>query len=187
MTKLFPYIDGLVQAADCRKRREKDWVGIIVHHTGFGQTIPDWKKFFKNITAWLAKKDDVYASAHFHISRDGVVDQIVDPREYEAFHAGKSRWWHPVFQKAVPDWNRYAIGIELNGDGNRIDYTWAQYKQLAMLTCDLKKEFPTIDLDHCLVGHSDIAPGRKFDPGSRFNWDYFRALVSSELKFRDKK
>ena len=192
MKKLFDYIDGLYDAADKRFRREKYWMGIVIHHTGYGSSAPVWKKFFKNISAWMAKKDDVYASAHFHIAREGVneddhfalVDQLVDPTLHESFHAGKSQWYHPLLKRIVPDWNRWSIGIELNGDGNRTPYTKAQINSTVRLIVDLYFRFPTIDLDKCLVGHSDIAPGRKTDPGFYFPWDEVRSRVKKEIQDR---
>lgn len=104
-------------------------------------------------------------SAHFLVCRDGALWQFV-PCAERAWHAGESSW------KGRARCNDFSIGIELEGTGEA-PFTAAQYRQLARLTRVLKARYPIRDI----VGHSDIAPGRKSDPGPRFDWTRYRALL----------
>lgn len=174
-------VDQILEGYDKRKRREKDWYGIIIHHTGVGNrkniSKSLWQKLNKNIANFLAKKDNIYVSAHYQISRDGKIIQIINPEYYEAFHAGKSSYYHPIYKTTKQDWNRYSIGIELLGDGNLHKYSRSQYNSLAKLTKDLINIY---DIDPSLIrGHYHISPGRKPDPGSLFDWNYFYSLIFS--------
>lgn len=175
-------IEKGITAHDKRRRREKGWVGIIIHHTGIGNrkspSRKKWKELYKNITAYLAKKDKNYVSSHYTIGREGEISQIVDPETHEAYHAGKSRYWHPIKRRWCDDWNRYAIGIELIGDGNKEPYTFEQYIACARLCCELMKEHQSIS-PLAITGHDVIAwpRGRKDDPGVLFHWEYFFRLI----------
>lgn len=155
------------KANDFRLRREKDWTGIIIHHTG--QSRPENKHALQNIVHWLTKKDKYYVSAHYVISYEGHTARLLDPEKYEAFHAGRSRYWHPYRRRMCNDWNRYSIGIELVGNGEVYDYSKAQYKSLIRLIKDLMKKYPTIH-PLAITGHENIAPDRKVDPGQYFDW-----------------
>lgn len=170
-------------AADSRLRREKVWVGIVIHHTGLPVETPRdssaWAKFFESMKSWLTRKDEAYLSAHFLIGRDGTIAQLVDPATHEAFHAGVSELWHPLKRQPAADWNRYAIGIELLGDGNREAYSDEQYGALARLCRDLMDKYPTIH-PRAICGHEELAPGRKSDPGLLFNWRRFFGLLFRE-------
>jgi N-acetyl-anhydromuramoyl-L-alanine amidase len=104
-------------------------------------------------------------SAHFLIRRDGELIQFV-PCTRRAWHAGESTW------QSRSRCNDFSIGIELEGTGEA-PYTGAQYERLAALTRALKTRYP---LAH-IVGHSDVAPGRKSDPGPSFDWVRYRALL----------
>lgn len=165
------------EANDKRPRQiGNNWVGLVIHHTDIGGRDPDtvddrtWMSLFKNITNYLAKKDDNYVSAHYHVGRMGECVELVDPTTHVAYHAGKSEFWHPVKRKVVQGWNDYAIGIELLGDGNLGVYSDAQYSTLIELCRNLIATFPTIN-PLCIVGHEMIAPGRKQDPGKFFDWE----------------
>jgi N-acetyl-anhydromuramoyl-L-alanine amidase len=103
-------------------------------------------------------------SAHFLIRRDGELIQFV-PCAKRAWHAGESSW------KGRSRCNDFSIGVELEGTGE-VPFTVAQYRRLAALTRALKARYPIRDL----VGHSDIAPGRKTDPGPLFDWARYRRL-----------
>ncbi len=107
-------------------------------------------------------------SSHVLVRRDGHLIQYV-PFAKRAWHAGKS-----IFQ-GRKNCNDFSIGIELEG-ADEIPYTKAQYQRLALLTQVLINHYPAITWDR-IVGHSDIAPGRKTDPGPAFDWDYYRGLA----------
>jgi AmpD protein len=108
-------------------------------------------------------------SAHSVIRRDGAVEQYVS-FEKRAWHAGASSF------AGVAQCNDYSIGIELEGT-DRTAYTQAQYRALVALTAELQGRYPGITKER-IVGHSDIAPGRKSDPGSGFDWDYYLQLLA---------
>lgn len=104
-------------------------------------------------------------SAHFLVTRAGELVQFVSTL-HRAWHAG------PSALDGVPGVNDFSIGIELEGvdDGG---FTEAQYRVLASLTRSLMKAYPGINHDR-LVGHCDIAPERKTDPGPGFDWQRYR-------------
>jgi AmpD protein len=104
-------------------------------------------------------------SAHFLIRRDGQLLQFV-PCAKRAWHAGESSW------KGRGGCNDFSIGIELEGTGED-PFTTPQYRRLAALTRALQARYPIRDI----VGHSDIAPGRKTDPGPHFDWARYRRLM----------
>lgn len=108
-------------------------------------------------------------SAHFLIDRKGRVTQFVDT-DRAAYHAGKSSW------EGRGGCNDYSVGIELEGDQRHI-FTARQYYSLARLCRDLMKAYPAIRRSR-IVGHSDVAPGRKDDPGPKFDWRRFRKLLT---------
>lgn len=97
-------------------------------------------------------------SAHFFIRRDGTLIQFV-PCSLRAWHAGVSSWCERE------RCNDFSIGIELEGTDD-LPFTEAQYATLAPLVAVLKQTYPI----RAVVGHSDIAPGRKTDPGPHFAW-----------------
>ena len=97
-------------------------------------------------------------SAHFLVRRDGEMIQFV-PCSARAWHAGESSW------RGRDRCNDYSIGIELEGADDQ-PFSDIQYDQLACLTRELQAAYP----DMAIAGHSDIAPGRKTDPGPCFDW-----------------
>jgi len=101
-------------------------------------------------------------SSHFWIRRDGQLIQFV-PCGLRAWHAGVSAW------RGRERCNDYSIGIELEGS-DELPFSEAQYATLAPLLTTLKRTYPIADI----VGHSDIAPGRKTDPGPHFDWSRVR-------------
>ena len=108
--------------------------------------------------------EGVRVSAHLVIRRNGDIEQYV-PFDKRAWHAGQSSF------NGRERCNDYSIGIELEGtDHGR--YTEAQYLQLAGVTKALLSAYPTM-CHRRIVGHEDIAPGRKTDPGSGFNWSQY--------------
>ncbi|WP_245686137.1 1,6-anhydro-N-acetylmuramyl-L-alanine amidase AmpD [Terasakiispira papahanaumokuakeensis] len=118
---------------------------------------------------YFAKVAGLQVSAHLLIRRTGELVQFV-PFDKRAWHAGRS-----VFQGQV-ECNDYAIGIELEGVDDQ-PFTTIQYQQLAAVAKVLMQAYPQINADR-MTGHSDIAPGRKTDPGPAFNWAYFRQLLA---------
>lgn len=110
---------------------------------------------------------DLHVSAHFLIRRDGTLVQFVSCND-RAWHAGKSRWRDVVYVNPV------SIGIELEGTDDR-PFDPAQYQTLAAVTRALLSHYPIEDI----AGHSDVAPGRKTDPGACFDWDRYRRLVGT--------
>lgn len=97
-------------------------------------------------------------SAHFLIKRNGETLQFVSCID-RAWHAGKSEW------QGKTNCNDFSIGIELEGSENE-GFDEEQYDKLLKLINCLKEDYKILDI----VGHSDIAPGRKTDPGKYFNW-----------------
>lgn len=110
---------------------------------------------------------NLHVSAHFLIRRTGEVIQFI-PCSKRAWHAGASTW------RNLSRCNDFSIGIELEGC-DEIEFTDVQYKTLAKLIRSLKKFYPIEDI----VGHSDIAPGRKTDPGPYFDWSRLHHLLSN--------
>jgi N-acetyl-anhydromuramoyl-L-alanine amidase len=109
-------------------------------------------------------------SAHALIRRDGQIVQYV-PFDARAWHAGRSAY------EGRSACNDFSIGIELEGaDG--ILYTDAQYASLVALTRALLETYPTLSAQR-IVGHADIAPGRKSDPWASFDWERYRALLGA--------
>lgn len=104
-------------------------------------------------------------SAHFLIRRDGELVQYVSCDE-RAWHAGAS------YYGSREGCNDFAIGIELEGT-DTLAYTERQYQELKMLTLALFDAYPMLNIDR-VVGHCDIAPDRKTDPGESFDWKRFK-------------
>jgi AmpD protein len=107
-------------------------------------------------------------SAHLLIRRDGSVVQYV-PFDRKAWHAGRS-----LFEGRA-ECNEYSIGIELEGTDDQ-PFTPAQYETLGGVTAVLLQVYPRLTPQR-ITGHSDIAPGRKTDPGPCFDWQAYRAAL----------
>ncbi|MGH8705028.1 MAG: 1,6-anhydro-N-acetylmuramyl-L-alanine amidase AmpD [Burkholderiales bacterium] len=105
-------------------------------------------------------------SAHFLVRRDGELVQFV-PVGRRAWHAGVSRW------RGRERCNDYSIGVELEGTHDSA-FGDAQYKGLARLVRTLQEILPLREI----AAHSDVAPGRKSDPGSGFDWMRFLAALA---------
>ena len=107
-------------------------------------------------------------SAHFLVRRDGAVIQFVAP-ERRAWHAGVSSW------RGRERCNDFSVGIELEG-AEETPFADAQYESLVSLVRELQSRFPLRDI----AAHSDVAPGRKTDPGAHFDWPrLLRGLAAS--------
>lgn len=116
--------------------------------------------------------DGLRVSAHALIDRGGEITQFV-PFNKRAWHAGVSQYC------GRDNCNDFSVGIELEGTDDE-PYTEAQYRSLSELIALLIRRYPGLDPDS-IVGHSDIAPDRKTDPGSAFDWDHLQMLVAARL------
>lgn len=112
---------------------------------------------------------DLTVSAHLLVTRDGRVIQFVNFND-RAWHAGVSCF------EGRDNCNDFSIGIEMEGS-DELPYTYQQYRTLADVTSSLFDAYPKITR-RSIVGHVDIAPGRKTDPGDSFNWLYFEQLLN---------
>ena len=109
----------------------------------------------------LADLTGVRVSSHLLIDRRGRCTQYV-PFDQRAWHAGQSSWC------GRPNCNDYAIGVELEGTDHR-PYAEAQYRKLIPLLRTLLAAYPGLSPE-AVVGHQEVAPGRKTDPGPAFDW-----------------
>ena len=114
---------------------------------------------------YYASLAGVRVSAHFFVRRDGTLLQFV-PCVKRAWHAGVSSW------RGRAHCNDFSIGVELEGT-DEVPYEALQYETLARLTRALTARYPITEI----VGHSDVAPGRKTDPGPHFDWPRYRELL----------
>jgi len=122
----------------------------------------DAHPYFREIAA-------LRVSSHALIRRTGEIVQYV-PFIRRAWHAGASQY------QGRTNCNDFSIGIELEGTDDE-PYTDTQYERLAALIEALLATFPTLSRDR-IAGHSDIAPGRKTDPGAAFDWTRLGGLLA---------
>ena len=138
-----------------KNRKTSEIKFVIIHYTGMQSEIESIKRL---------KNPKFKVSCHYLINRKGNVIQMVEDKKI-AWHAGKSKW------KKFINLNENSIGIELVNKGHRLGYqnfTEIQIKSLITLCKKLKKKY-RIKKENFL-GHSDIAPLRKVDPGEKFPW-----------------
>ncbi|KKO45024.1 N-acetyl-anhydromuranmyl-L-alanine amidase [Arsukibacterium ikkense] len=121
-----------------------------------------------NANPTFADLQGVTVAAHCVIWRDGSIFQYV-PFDKRAWHAGPSEF------AGRANCNDFSIGIELEGSDN-LPYTERQYQSLITLSRYLLARYKDISPER-IVGHSDIAPGRKTDPGPAFDWLAYRAAL----------
>ena len=159
---------------------------IVIHNISlppneFGASDADGihyvKALFTNQLDWAAHPyfqtiKGAEVSAHLFIERDGTITQFVNFNE-RAWHAGRSSYL------GRPECNDYSIGIELEGS-DFVSFTAAQYEVLAKVVCAIYAAYPKTRRH--LTGHSDIAPGRKTDPGDYFEWARLREMVANILE-----
>ncbi|WP_218122726.1 1,6-anhydro-N-acetylmuramyl-L-alanine amidase AmpD [Propionivibrio dicarboxylicus] len=107
-------------------------------------------------------------SSHFFIRRDGELVQFVSCCD-RAWHAGVSAW------QGRSRCNDFSIGIELEGGDDDV-FEEAQYRRLSSLVACLSHRYPIA----AVAGHADISPGRKTDPGTRFDWTRLPAMLVAE-------
>ncbi len=142
---------------DVKKRKSKQIKFIIFHYTGMKKEKDAIKKLISN-------KSKV--SSHYFIKDNGEILMLV-PCLYTAWHAGVSAWKNYKFL------NNFSIGIEINNKGHKYNYKKFSKKQIISilkLTRFLIKKYKIKPQN--ILGHSDIAPDRKKDPGEKFPWRY---------------
>ena len=166
---------------DPKKRNKKSIKFLIIHYTG----MKIQKEAINRLTQIQSQ-----VSTHYFIKNDGKIVLMV-PEQFTAWHAGVSKW------KNFNLLNKYSIGIEINNPGHQFGYKNFKKKQLVSivkLAKYLVKKY-NIKPSH-ILGHSDIAPFRKKDPGEKFPWKelakvklaYWHQLNEKELiKYRLKK
>ena len=145
------------------KRPKKKIKFIIIHYTGMS-----------NQLSALNRLCDIKAkvSAHYFIKKNGSVLNLVPPL-YEAWHAGKSSW------KGLKSLNKYSLGIEIQNSGHDNKYENFSQKQITSTKKLLKYLIKIYKINSKnVLGHSDIAPDRKKDPGEKFPW---KELAESKL------
>ena len=118
---------------------------------------------------------DLRVSAHLLLRRDGELLQFV-PLHLRAWHAGVSQC------EGRARVNDFSIGVELEG-GDDVPFEEAQYRALTELTETLLRVYPAITPAR-IYGHSDVAPGRKTDPGPHFDWPRYRSALANALAAR---
>lgn len=118
---------------------------------------------------YFAQLENLRVSSHALIRRNGEIVQFV-PMQERAWHAGRSQF------QGRQECNDFSIGIELEGTDD-FPYETLQYQQLALAIQGLREVYPKLS-NARLVGHCDIAPGRKTDPGKAFDWARLLSLLS---------
>ncbi len=171
-----------IASPNCNERPDLDDISLIVIH---GISLPPGRfgdgyieqLFTNNLIAtehpYFQDIVSLRVSAHLLINREGVLTQFV-PFTNRAWHAGESKY------KGRENCNDFSIGIELEGVDD-IPYTEEQYLQLAEVLHHLYHAYPLLNRN-TMAAHSDIAPGRKTDPGQAFDWDY----LDSKLDLHEK-
>lgn len=124
----------------------------------------------RDVHPYFAQVADLKVSSHSLIRRDGELVQYV-PFHRRAWHAGASSYC------GRERCNDFSIGIELEGTDERA-YEPVQYRKLVDLIVALCAAYPSLSLER-IAGHSDVAPGRKTDPGTAFDWPRLRAMLRS--------
>jgi AmpD protein len=174
-----------VQSPNCDERPAGTVVDLVVVH---GISLPPgefggpWvdELFTNTLSAdshpHFAGLTQLRVSAHALIRRGGEIVQYV-PFQRRAWHAGQSQW------QGRSGCNDFSIGIELEGT-DATAYESVQYVRLARLIVALSGVYPGISIER-VVGHSDVAPGRKTDPGLAFDWPLLRALLRFESELKD--
>ena len=140
---------------DLPERNKKIINFVIIHYTGMKIE----SKAIKRLTDPKFK-----VSAHYFIKNNGTIVNMV-PDDYVAWHAGVSNW------KNFKSLNKYSIGVELSNPGHKHGYKNFSHKQISSLTKLLKMFIKRYKIKtKNILGHSDVAPSRKKDPGERFPW-----------------
>ena len=157
MKKLFNYSPNF----DSKKRKSMQIKFLIFHYTGM-------RKESDAINRLTNIQSEV--SSHYLIQRNGTINVMV-PDLYVAWHAGKSSW------KSLKSLNKNSIGIEISNPGHEhtyINFSKKQIKSILYLSRSLIKKYKIQSSN--VLGHSDIAPFRKKDPGEKFPWKYLAKI-----------
>ena len=125
------------------------------------------------VHSYFGEVGSLRVSSHVVVARDGAVTQYV-PFAERAWHAGKSNY------QGREACNDFSVGVELEGT-DTLAYEPAQYGALAEVVAALCAAYPRLSPDR-LVGHSDISPGRKTDPGPAFDWPRARRLIAAAAR-----
>ena len=158
-----------------KSRSLRDIKFVIIHYTGMQSEIESINRL---------KDPKKKVSCHYLINRKGKIIRMVNDKKI-AWHAGKSKW------KKFVDLNKSSLGIELVNKGHRLGYqnfTKPQIKSVIILCKLLKKKYSIREEN--FLGHSDIAPLRKVDPGEKFPWEKLskykigRWYKESKFKFK---
>jgi len=154
------------------KRIKKKIKYIIIHYTGMKNEVSAIKK----LTDHKSK-----VSAHYFIKKNGKILNLV-PDLYEAWHAGKSYW------KNIQSLNRYSIGVEIQNSGHENFYEKFSIKQVDSVKKLLRFLTARYRINRKnILGHSDIAPNRKKDPGEKFPWKELAKLKLAHWHKLDEK
>ena len=139
------------------KRNLKQIKFLIFHYTGMKKE-PDAIKKLTRIQSEV--------SSHYFIKKNGDIVLLV-PDLYVAWHAGKSSW------KNYKSLNKYSIGIEISNSGHQFNYKKFSKKQINSILVLSKFLLKKYKINHKnILGHSDVSPNRKKDPGEKFPWKY---------------
>ena len=180
----FDIVDRTISGAElclspnCNERPAETDIDLLVIHNislppgQFGG--PYVRQFFQNnldvnADPYFEQIKDLQVSAHLLIDRRGLVTQFV-PFDKRAWHAGVSCY------EGREQCNDFSIGIELEGT-DELPYSDDQYLSLVAVTQALMSHYPALTTEK-IVGHCDIAPGRKTDPGLAFDWCRFREMLN---------
>ena len=140
-----------------KMRSSKDIRFLIIHYTGMQSA---------RVSMDRLKNPNSKVSCHYFINRNGNIYKMVDDNKI-AWHAGKSKW------KNIRNLNKCSIGIEIQNKGHFIDYQNFPKKQISSLIVLIKSLLKKYKIKKSnVLGHSDIAPLRKKDPGEKFPWDF---------------
>ena len=173
--------DRIIPSPNCNARADEfDITLIVVHCISLppGEFGGEWiDRLFTNTLPpdahpYFADIHQLRVAAHVVIRRDGTITQYV-PFHRRAFHAGVSNYC------GRESCNDFSIGIELEGT-ETVDYTEAQYHALAEVIKALLAHYPTLSRK-AITGHSDIAPGRKTDPGPSCEWEKLYSLLDEKV------
>lgn len=175
------WLEGVrrLPSPNCDERPDVSEIDLVVIH---GISLPPKKYggpyvecFFTNcldttVDPYFREISHLKVSSHIYITREGDLTQFV-PFNLRAWHAGESEF------RGRCQCNDFSIGIELEGCDEE-PYEIGQYEKTAEIIRLLMSNWPGITPER-IVGHSDIAPGRKTDPGPGFDWEYFQALLQN--------